>query len=183
MSKPNQMSNLQSSIYKSGRYRPWLWPVRLLNRLTSPIPAGLWLANSFFQKVLDINNDIPWMVNFTSRVCGNIEIGQNVWVSFAVSGGCYIQGGNGIEIGDDTIFAPGVKIISANHSKGDLTRWEPGPPIHIGKRCLIGANAVILPTVTLGDDCIVGAGSVVKDNFPNGSILAGVPAKRIYHIK
>ena len=165
--------------YRNGRCRPWLWPVRFLNHFTNPIPAGIWLVNFFFQRVLDINNHVPWMVNFTSRVVGNIRIGRNVWISFAISGGCYIQGWNGIEIGDDTIFAPGVKIISANHSKDDFSCCDAAPPICIGKRCWIGANAVILPSVNLGDECIVGAGSVVKDSFPNNSIIVGVPAKNI----
>lgn len=173
------MSYLQSS-YKSARYRPWLWPFRILDRITSPIPVGLWLVNFFYQRILGINNNVPWMVNFTSRVVGDVSIGRNVWISFAVSGGCYIQGINGIEIGDDTIFAPGVKIISANHSKDDLARWDKAPPIRIGKRCWIGANAVILPGVTLGDDCMVGAGSVVnKGSFSNNSVIVGVPARNI----
>jgi carbonic anhydrase/acetyltransferase-like protein (isoleucine patch superfamily) len=173
------MSEFQVSKPKSGKARPWLWPIRFLNRLTQPIPAGLWLVNLFSQRLLDINNDVPWMVNFTSRVAGQISIGRNVWVSFAISGNCYIQGGNGVVIDDDTIFAPGVKIISANHSKSNLNMQEEAPPIHIGKRCWIGANAVILPGVNLGDDCIVGAGSVVRDSFSNGSIIVGVPAKSI----
>ena len=54
-------------------------------------------------------------VHYTSYVYGDVKIGKNVWVSFATSGGCYIQGDNGIKIGDNTIFAPGIKIISANH--------------------------------------------------------------------
>ena len=169
----------QSSFYKFGRYRPWLWPVRFLNRFTRPIPAGLWLANLFFQRILDINNHVPWMVNFTSVVFGNIQIGQNVWKSFAISGGCYIQGGNGIYIGDDTIFAPGVKIISANHDPKDLQKWSKTPPIKIGCRCWIGTNAVILPGVELGDKVIVAAGSVVTKSFETGSIIAGCPAKEI----
>ena len=129
--------------------------------------------------MLRINADIPWPVHFTSRVTGNVRIGRNVWKSFALSGGCYIQGGNGIEIGHDTIFAPGVKIISANHDPADLSRWLPAPPIQIGERCWIGANAVILPGVQLGDDVIVGAGAVVTKNFPSRTMVAGVPAQAL----
>jgi acetyltransferase-like isoleucine patch superfamily enzyme len=119
------------------------------------------------------------MVNYTSRVIcpERIAIGQDVWVSFAVSGSCYIQGGNGIRIGDKTIFAPGIKIISANHDPHKGMQWLFSPPIEIGSDCWIGANAVILPGVKLGDGCVVGAGAVVTKSFPANSILMGVPAK------
>ena len=93
-----------------------------------------------------------------------------------MSGGCYIQGGNGIYIGDDTIFAPGVKIISANHDPEDLTVWKSAPPMRIGKRCWIGANAVIMPGATLGNNVIVGAGAVVTKSVSDNAIVGGVPA-------
>lgn len=82
-------------------------------------------------------------------------------------------------MGDDTIFAPGVMIISANHDPNDFSRWVEAGPITIGKRCWIGVGAIILPGVQLGDDVIVGAGAVVTKSFPSGSVIAGVPAKVI----
>ena len=121
------------------------------------------------------------MVHFTSKVTGpaRIQIGKDVWISFASSGGCYIQGGrNPIKIGDNTIFAPGVKIISANHDPKDLNKQIEAEPIEIGKHCWIGANAVILPGVKLGDRAIVGAGAVVTKSFPEDALLVGVPAKQ-----
>jgi acetyltransferase-like isoleucine patch superfamily enzyme len=175
-------NKVSSPNYISGRFRPWLWPSRSLRRKTNPIPPGLWLVNMFFQRILDINNDIPWMVHFTSSVTGNIKIGKNVWISFAVSGGCYIQGINGIEIEDDTIFAPGVKIISANHDARNFNKSLPAKPIKIGKRCWIAANAVILPGVRLDDNVIVAAGAVVNKSFESNSIIAGVPAKIITQV-
>lgn len=133
--------------------------------------------NFIFQKIFDINNSIPWSVHYTSTVQGKIKIGKNVWKSFASSGGCYIQAANGIEIGDDTIFAPGVKMISSNHNPEDFKNWIITKPIVIGKNCWIGANVVILPGVELGDNVIVGAGSIVTKSFSAGSVLVGNPAK------
>jgi len=143
------------------------------------VPPGLWLVNILFQRVCRINAAIPWMVHFTSHVSGRVEIGRHVWISFAVSGGCYIQGINGIRIGDETIFAPGVKIISANHDARCLERRVEAPGISIGSRCWLGANAVVLPGVTLGDDVIVAAGAVVTKSFPAGVTVSSVPARAI----
>jgi len=157
---------------------------RLARRLlhpTQPIPFGLWLVNAFFQRIVQLNGDVPWMVHFTSKVSGpkNIRIGRFVRTSFAMSGGCFIQAINGIEIGDHTIFAPHVCIISANHDPENLELHVKEPPIRIGRHCWIGANAVILPAVQLGDRTIVGAGAVVTKSFPADVVLAGVPARII----
>ena len=49
--------------------------------------------------------------------------------------------------------------------------------VSVGRRCFIGAGAVILPGVAIGDDSIVGAGSVVTKDIPEGVIAAGNPCK------
>ena len=152
---------------------PWFW----LEHLTQPVPPGLWLVNGFCQRILRINGAVPWMVHFTSCVSGDVRIGRGVRRSFAMSGGAYVQGGNGIFIGDDTRFATGVKLISANHDPQDLGVWKKAPPIRIGKRCWIGANAVILPGVELGDDVVVGAGAVVTRSVASGTTVVGIPAR------
>lgn len=164
------------------KYTPWLWTwLKWPQKRVFPVPLGLWLLNTIVQRVFRVNGDVPWMVHYTSRVLhpGRIEIGEGVWFSFAVSGSCYIQGANGVTLGSQTIFAPGVKVISANHDSHNLGQWEHVDPIEIGKHCWIGANAVILPGVKLGDGCVVGAGAVVTRSFPAGSTLVGVPARRV----
>ncbi|WP_327573392.1 acyltransferase [Roseateles sp.] len=94
--------------------------------------------------------------------------------------GCYIQGSNGIEIGDYTQIAAGVKIISANHLLTDIRAHLKTRPIRIGKYCWLGANSVILPGVELGTYTIVGAGAIVTKSFPEGyCVIAGNPARII----
>lgn len=145
------------------------------------VPKAVLILNFIFQRIFGINGNVPWSVNYTSRVTSpeNITIGENVGKSFAISGHYYIQAANGIKIGDNTIFASGVGMISANHSKTDLNHWEKEKPIIIGKNCWIGMGAIILPGVELGDSCIVGAGSVVTKSFSPNSVVAGNPASII----
>jgi acetyltransferase-like isoleucine patch superfamily enzyme len=98
--------------------------------------------------------------------------------SMLLSGNCYFQAINGIRIGDDTIIAPGVKMISSNHDFVKLNSHQTAKPIVIGNKCWIGANAVILPGVCLGDHTIVAAGAIVTKSFPDGGqVLKGVPAQ------
>ncbi len=151
-------------------------PVRFL--VEFPGPPGLVFANFFFQRILRINGDLPVMIHFTSRASGDIHLGKGVWRSLVLSGGCYIQAINGVFIDDDTIIAPGVKIVSANHDL-HLGGFKKAPPIRIGKRSWIGANAVILPGVELGDDVTVAAGAVVTRSFEGGVTVAGVPARTV----
>lgn len=138
------------------------------------------IINFFFQKIFRINSQCKFSVHFTSQVVfpEKLNFGKNVEKSLLLSGGCYFQAGNGIEIGDDTLIAPGVKIISANHNVRSKDReWVAGEPIKIGKNCWIAANAIILPGVEIGDNVVVGAGAVVTKSFSSDVIIAGNPAK------
>ena len=134
----------------------------------------------FFRLFFGLNREAAIPVHFTSIVINpsKIKIGKNVHRSFLNSNGCYFQPINGIFIDDDTIIAPGVKIISANHDSSELNKHSVARGISIGKNCWLGANSVILPGVYLGDNTIVAAGAVVTKSFENGNVvIKGIPAR------
>lgn len=134
--------------------------------------------NWLLQKVCRVNGRAYWPVHPTSTVTSprSIRIGVNTSVGRAP--GCYIQGTNGMVVGDYTIVAPNVGLISANHDLHDLGSHPRVPPLQIGAHCWIGMNAVVLPGVVLGDHTVVAANSVVKDSFPEGyAVVAGAPAR------
>lgn len=165
-------------LYQATPLPRWRWrAVRWWQALPVTLP------NFLFQRVLRQNGDCPWPVHFTSRVLHprRMQVHPTVLPYLAQSGGLYVQAINGMEIGEGTLIAPGAKIVSANHSLDDFAKWDPAPPLRIGKRCWIGANAVVLPGVELGDGVIVAAGSVVTKSFPANTVVGGVPARVLKH--
>lgn len=141
------------------------------------VPLGQMLLNLVVQRLFRVNASCKYPVHFTSTVVAGerLVVGKGVAKYLAMSGGLYIQAINGVEIGDRSMIAPGVKIISANHSGPD--RWISAAPVRIGSDCWIGANAVILPGVTVGDGAVVGAGAVVTDDVEAATLVVGVPAR------
>jgi acetyltransferase-like isoleucine patch superfamily enzyme len=147
---------------------------------TSGTTAPITLGGLFAQKVLGFNRKAYWPMHFTSYVSNPRLVRLGIGTAPGDSKGCYIQSNNGIEIGDYTMLAPNVGLISANHNPSDLSDHVSADPIRIGRYCWIGMNAVILPGVTVGDHTVVGAGAVVTDSFPEGyCVVGGVPARLI----
>lgn len=150
-------------------------PVYFSRATQTPIPLRQFLAFRF-----GLRRGIYWPIHNSSVVVDSMRIHIGVETSPGLMPGCYIQGTNGIEIGDYTQIASNVSIISANHALNDNRRHVYCPPVQIGSHCWIGTHAVILPGVKLGNYTIVGAGSVVTKSFESGyQVLAGNPAKVI----
>jgi acetyltransferase-like isoleucine patch superfamily enzyme len=105
---------------------------------------------------------------------------------FFVGVNCYLNGIADLTIGDRVTITHGVMIFtdSGPNTSPLLQEYFPitSEPITIGSDVWIGAGAMILPGVTIGNRCVIGAGSVVKENVPEGSVAAGVPAKVLKEI-
>lgn len=157
-------------------------------RYLKKVGLGKLLLNFFVQRIFFVNRHIKCSVHYTSTFVGN-KLFYNkkdfsTLVSFASSGGLYVQSLNGIYIGDNILIGPGVKIISSNHSLDFDRKSIECRPIVIGSNVWIGANSIILPGVNIQDNCVIAAGSVVTKTFVGESLLlAGNPAKVIKTIK
>lgn len=79
----------------------------------------------------------------------------------------------GIHIGDETFCAFGSIIMTHDFCRALNS------DTFIGKRCFIGANAIIMAGIKIGDEVIVGSGSIVTKDVPSNCIVAGNPARII----
>lgn len=101
--------------------------------------------------------------------------GMRIHPSARISFGARLDKTNpkGVFIDEESYVASGVLILAH-----DFSRAKKADTV-IGKRCFIGANAIIMCGVTIGDNVIVGGGSVVTKDVPSGCIVAGNPARII----
>jgi acetyltransferase-like isoleucine patch superfamily enzyme len=136
----------------------------------------------YWQKILRINEKVPWPVHFTSQVKAPEKIIKGTR-NPGMALGCYIDGRNGIIIEENVWIGPKVSLISMNHTLDNYHKYEKTNPIKIGKNSWIGTSATILPGVELGEHVIVAAGAIVTKSFnENNIVLGGNPAKIIKEI-
>jgi galactoside O-acetyltransferase len=96
-------------------------------------------------------------------------------------------GGGRLVMDDFAGLSGGVRLYTGNedYSGGCLTNPAVPAPfrvpvrgvVRIGKHAIVGANAVILPTVTIGEGAVVGANSLVTMDCAPWTIYAGSPAR------
>lgn len=111
-------------------------------------------------------------------------IGEGLWVGDRSSIGpqCYIGCSGTIEIGDDVMLGPGVRIFSENHVFAETSIPIKAQGVQRGRTaieddCWIGSGVTITSGVRIGAHSVVAAGAVVTRDVPPFSIVAGVPAR------
>lgn len=101
--------------------------------------------------------------------------GMNIDRSARISFGTKLDKTNpkGIHVGEESYIASGALIFTHDYARGIHK------DTYIGKRCFIGANAIVMCGINIGDEVIVGAGAIVTKDVPSHCIVAGNPAKII----
>ncbi|MGW5263610.1 acyltransferase [Microbispora sp. NPDC004025] len=100
----------------------------------------------------------------------------------SIGRGSHIVGHQSIDIGDDVFTGPYVYITDQNHVYDDPEtpigrQWPRNRPVSIGSGSWIGTGAIILPGTRIGRQSVVAGGAVVRGEFPDHSVIAGVPAQ------
>jgi len=117
-----------------------------------------------------------WLVTANDST---FEVGENsVLGSYVI-----INGGHGITIGKNCLFAGFVYINTSEHGfkRNQIIQRQGfyGNPITIGDDVWIGGHTFINKGLNIGTGSVIGAGSVVTKDIPEYKIVVGNPAKVI----
>lgn len=116
-----------------------------------------------------------------------LEIGDNCNIEQDVHIVCSSE----IVIGRNCSITARCAIVDTSHPFDGIGNRKIGDQlnteaaiVHIGDDCFLGIGAVILPNVRLGRRCVVGSNAVVlAGDYPDGSVIVGVPARIIRQIQ
>lgn len=119
---------------------------------------------------------LPPLVHRTAHVCASAHIGDGAQVlalSYVgpdahIGRGALVNTAAVVEhdakIDDGAVIAPGATLCGR---------------VHVGSNATIGAGATLLPDVSVGDGAVVAAGALVREDVPEATVVAGVPARLI----
>lgn len=120
---------------------------------------------------------------------GSLIVAKNAYIlledAVNVSSHCRIASQSRVRIGSSTLIAAYAYVGPGNHQIPELDRpiisesMDTKGGVDIGHDVWIGARATVLDGVKIGDHAIVGAHSLVREDVPEGAIVAGTPAKII----
>lgn len=133
-----------------------------LRRRYNQAPYGEW--NAILSEILGkpVPENTVVVPPFHFDIGTNISLGRNVIINYD----CVLLDDSEIDIGDNVLIGPGVKIVTATHPLEPELRYgdyhySGAKPVTVGKYVWIGAGAIILPGITVGEGATVGAGAVV----------------------
>ncbi|MNM60571.1 putative acetyltransferase [compost metagenome] len=127
----------------------------------------------------ELDSSIQVLTPFNTDFGANIRLGKGIFINKS----CMFVDLGGIELEDNVLIGPDVKILSVNHPLDpENRRGVILKAVKIKRNAWLGAGVTVCPGVTIGENSVIGAGSVVTKDVPSNTVYAGVPAKFIKNI-
>lgn len=137
-------------------------------------------------KIFSFVNAYGCEIGDESRVGAFVEIQKGVKIGRRCKISSHSFLCEGVTVEDNVFIGHGVMFTNDKFPRATNPDGSPQSdadwdvvPITVRKGASIGSNATILAGVTIGENAMVGAGAVVTRDVPNGSTVAGVPARPV----
>lgn len=142
--------------------------------LTYPGLHALWgyrLAHSLWDMKLEL---FARIVSSLVRVVTGVDIHP----AAVIGQGLFMDHATGVVVGETAIIGNNVTMYHGVTLGGlTLNKGKRHPTVQ--DHVMIGAGAKILGPVTIGNDSRIGANAVVVHDVPAGSVIVGVPGRRL----
>ena len=194
--KANISQALQGNVMKRKNIlRPVFYVnvAKLVLTLVS-IELGEWIMALIMAIPGTIGSKIRTIVIPFKRVGKSVNIAQGGWIfrpsqitigdNTIFNIGVLMNGGGGVDIGNNVLCGPRVVIYSQNHNytRRTVCIGDQGyayAKVVIEDDVWLCAGAIILPGVRVKKGTVVGAGAVVAKDTEPYSVVAGVPAVKV----
>ncbi|WP_279222051.1 sugar O-acetyltransferase [Clostridium rectalis] len=166
-------ANNQELIHARNRAR------RLIKKFNNTLPEEEEVRNKIIKELFKSTGEKFYIEPpFRCDYGMNIKWGENSYANFD----CVILDCATVNIGNNVLIAPNVKIFTATHPIDPNLRkkgLEYAESITIGNNVWIGGGSIINPGVSIGENSIIGSGSIVTKDIPSNVIAVGNPCKVI----
>jgi sugar O-acyltransferase (sialic acid O-acetyltransferase NeuD family) len=155
-------------------------PVGPIKQLSAPCHVAIGdnvRRSSFGTAILDAELVLVSIVHPEASVSAYASIARGVFVAAAAIVAPSATLGDGVIVNHGAIVDHDCAVGAWSHIAPNSVL---GGGVTIGKACLVGSGAVVLPGVSVGDGAIIGAGAVVTRAVPGGVTVIGTPAKEAY---
>ena len=125
----------------------------------------------FMQKIIGFNRNIPWPVDFRSKIMGVEYIQKGIMCDPGDNIGIYINAYGGLQLGNNVNIGQNTTITTTNHNIYDHRKISNKKGIIIGDNVWIGANCCIVAGIKIGDNVTIGAGCTIRQDIPSNSLV------------
>lgn len=106
--------------------------------------------------------------NATIGPGAQVAIGASIASGVVLGRQCMVN--TGAVVDHDTRLGEGVHVMPGAVLAGEVS---------VNRLATVGTNATVLPRIQIGESAFVGAGAVVTRDVEAGTVVVGVPARRI----
>jgi len=169
-------ANRQASKYtRSEQFARVLWAVAGPLFRFSPRPFFAWRRWLLRRFGATIGSNVNIYPSAVIAMPWNLEVGDFA----AIGERAQIYNLGHIKIGRETTISQGAHLCAGTHDYTDAAMPLLKPPIAIGPRVWICADAFVGPGITVGEGAVVGARAVAMRSVPEWAVVSGNPAKVI----